>query len=209
MKKWMLFLMAASILLALAGCTEPEEEYSDAKPVIYLYPEEEMAVSVELDYNGKLTSSYPAYNGSWEVIAKPDGTLMDPETHREYYCLFWEGVSEEPYDFSSGFVVSGAGTGAFLEETLKKMGLTDREANEFMIYWLPQMESNPYNLISFQGEAYTDRAGLKITPEPDSILRVFMAWKPLEEPVEIPEQALPSFERDGFTAIEWGGVKLP
>ena len=70
------------------------------------------------------------------------------------------------------------------------------------------MEPNPYNLIAFQSEAYTDSARLTITPEPDSVLRVFMAWKPLEAPVEIPAQDLPAFARSGFAAVEWGGAEL-
>ncbi len=70
------------------------------------------------------------------------------------------------------------------------------------------MEQNPYNLIAFQTDAYTDHARLTIFPEPDSLLRVFMAWKPLEAPVELSEQDLPAFERTGFTAVEWGGAEV-
>ena len=65
-----------------------------------------------------------------------------------------------------------------------------------------------YNLIAFQQEAYTDHAKLSITPEPDSVLRVFMTYIPLEEPVEVPEQKLESFERNGFTVVEWGGTEV-
>ena len=70
------------------------------------------------------------------------------------------------------------------------------------------MEENNYNLITFQGEKYTEHAKLKISPEPDSILRVFMAYKPLDKPVDIPEQELEPFEREGFTVIEWGGAEM-
>ncbi len=70
------------------------------------------------------------------------------------------------------------------------------------------MEQNPYNLISFQTGNYTDHVWLTVTPEPDSILRVFMAWKPLESPVEIPAQDLPAFQRTGFTVVEWGGAEV-
>ncbi len=66
------------------------------------------------------------------------------------------------------------------------MGLSRREANEFIVCWLPRMEQDPYNLISFQADAYADHAVLTVTPEPDSIPRVFMAWKPLESPQEVP-----------------------
>ena len=126
-----------------------------------------------------------------------------------YYCLFWEGVTETEYDFSEGFCVAGADMADFLEQALAELGLTEREANEFLIYWLPQMEGNAYNLMAFQTEAYTDHARLTITPEPDSLLRVFLAWKPVEEPVEVPSQTLEPFQREGFTVVEWGGCKVP
>ena len=87
------------------------------------------------------------------------------------YCLFWEGKSNVPYDLSKGFCVAGDETEAFLEDALRKLGLTDREANEFILYWLPQMEHSAYNLMSFQTDLYTDNAKLTVSPAPDSLLR--------------------------------------
>ncbi len=178
------------------------------KPVIYLYPTAPTRVTVELDFAGQLTATYPAYGSGWTVDAAPDGTLTDPATGREYYCLFWEGIADEPYDLSDGFVVPGDETAAFLEDALTKLGLTDREANEFIIYWLPRMEDNAYNLISFQQEPYTEQAKLTVTPAPDTLIRVFMAWKPLDAPIVIEPQALTAPERDGFTVVEWGGAEM-
>lgn len=204
MKKQLVLLAAVAVLM-LSGC-ESVFGGRDAKPVIYLYPEEETAVTVGLDYSGTLTCTYPAaQDGVWTVTASPDGTLRDEEG-QEYSYLFWEGTCAASYDFSEGFCVSGADTAAFLEEALSSLGLNRREANEFIVYWLPQMEQNPYNLISFQAEAYTDHARLEISPRPDSVLRVFMAWKALDEPVELPAQTLPAFARTGFTVVEWGGA---
>ena len=125
------------------------------KPVIYLYPEQEQEVSVRLDYDGKLTCTYPAYDDGWNVTAAPDGTITD-ESGQEYNYLYWEGDSNQEYDFSEGFCVAGENTAEFLEDALDRLGLTRREANEFIVYWLPRMEQNEYNLISFQSEAYTD-----------------------------------------------------
>ncbi len=48
-------------------------------------------------------------------------------------------------------------------------------------------------------------AKLQIEPAPDSLLRVFMAFKPSEEYVEMAPQQLEGFERNGFTVVEWGG----
>ncbi|MBR3269031.1 MAG: hypothetical protein IKI58_09985 [Oscillospiraceae bacterium] len=70
------------------------------------------------------------------------------------------------------------------------------------------MEHNAYNLITFQSDAYTESAKLNISPAPDSICRIFMAYIPLEESVEIEPQQLSNFERKGFTVVEWGGMEL-
>ena len=174
------------------------------KPVIYLYPEQEQEVSVRLDYDGKLTCAYPAYDDGWNVTAAPDGTLTD-ESGKEYNYLYWEGETDQEYDFSEGFCVAGEDTAKFLENALDRLGLTRREANEFIVYWLPRMEQNEYNLISFQSEVYTDHARLSIQPEPDTVIRVFMAYKPLDHYQEIPEQSLSTPDRSGFTVVEWGG----
>ena len=203
--KRILFPLCLAALLLLSACREAEA--GDAKPVIYLYPEEETEVTVRLDYDGTLTCTYPAYEDGWTVTAAPGGTLTD-ESGQTYSYLYWEGVTRTEYDFSRGFCVPGADTAAFLEDALSRLGLTRREANEFIVYWLPLMEPNPYNLISFQSAAYTDHARLTVTPEPDSLLRVFMAWKPLEAPAEIPPQELSGFKRTGFAVVEWGGAEL-
>ena len=204
--KRILFPLCLAALLLLSACREAEA--GDAKPVIYLYPEEETEVTVRLDYDGTLTCTYPAYEDGWTVTAAPDGTLRD-EAGQTYSYLYWEGVTRTEYDFSQGFCVPGADTAAFLEDALSRLGLTRREANEFIVYWLPRMEPNPYNLIAFQSGAYTSSARLTVDPEPDSLLRVFMAWKPLEAPADVPAQALPAFDRAGFTVVEWGGAELP
>ena len=205
MKKLLTLSLAALLAAALAGCSDFG---LSAKPVIYLYPEEETEVTVSLDFDGTLTSTYPDYGEGWTVTAAPDGTLTDPDTGRTYYCLFWEGVTDAEYDFSTGFCVAGADTAAFLENALARLGLTEREANEFIIYWLPRMEGNPYNLISFQTDAYTDAAELTIAPAPDTLIRVFMAWKGLDQPVEVRPPELPAPARTGFPAVEWGGGEL-
>ena len=125
-----------------------------------------------------------------------------------YNYLSWEGTDSIEYDFSQGFCIPGSDTAAFLEDALAQLGLTRREANEFIVYWLPQMLVNPYNLIAFQSGAYTDHARLTVSPEPDSVLRVFMVWKPLRSLIGISAQSLPAFDRTSFTVVEWGGVEV-
>ncbi|MBQ6475627.1 MAG: hypothetical protein IJJ34_05415 [Clostridia bacterium] len=208
-EKWLIMLVVLIVLLA--GCgrgTRPAGGEEDLKPVIYLYPEEETEVTVKLEYTGTLTVTYPTYRDGWHVLAGPDGTLTDMKDGKEYSYLFWEGTDDTEYDFSQGFCVPGEETAAFLQEHLSRMGLEPREYNEMIVYWLPQMQDNAYNLISFQKEAYTQKAGLAITPEPDSVLRVFMAYKALDEPVTVSPQTIEPFERTGFCVVEWGGAQV-
>lgn len=179
------------------------------KPIIYLYPEEATDVDVTLDYNGELICTYPAYGDGWSVTAYPDGHLVDRASGLEYSYLFWEGLSDVRYDMSRGYVVRGEDTVEFLRSTLSEMGLTPREYNEFIVYWLPKMQNNPYNLIAFQDERYTDTARLTVTPEPDSVLRVFMTYTALEAPIEVdPPEPITPFERKGFVLVEWGGAEI-
>ena len=205
MKRLLAGTLAAALAFGLAGCVSDEE--CAEKPVIYLYPEQKTAVSVSLDYAGTLTANYPTYENGWPVTAEPDGTLYD-KNGNEYSYLFWEGEDKTDYAFSKGFCVAGADTADFLREKLAEIGLTPREYNEFIVYWLPKMQDNPYNLISFQSETYTDAAKLDIDPTPASVLRVFMAWKPLSKPQTIEPQTFTPFARDGFTVVEWGGCEV-
>jgi len=196
-------------------CTETidsqTKDYSNMlfeKPVIYLYPEQEQSVSVKLDYNGELTCTYPQYEDGWNVIAKPDGTLKNLKDSRQYSYLYWEGIANVNWDMSKGFVIAGSDTVQFLQEKLEYMGLTSKEYNEFIVYWLPILQENKYNLITFAGKDYEALAKLTIDPEPDSVLRIMMLYKPLEEVTAVEAQKLEPFTRTGFTVVEWGGTKV-
>ena len=183
---------------------DPEACY---KPVIYLYPQEETEVSVKLLLDGQLTCTYPAYGDGWQVTAAPDGTLTD-KNGQTYNYLYWEGQVHAQWDWDEGFCIKGEDTAAFLEEALEKLGLTRKEANEFIVYWLPLMEQNPYNIISFQTTAYTDAAGLEVSPAPDTVIRVFMTWQASDYSIRLLPQKLETPERTGFTVVEWGGTEV-
>lgn len=180
------------------------------KPVLYLYPEKtaDVDVCLKLADGVHFSCTYPAYRDGWRVTAEPDGMLTDRDTGKTYTCLYWELFGKADYRFDAGFVVKGSDTADFLEKTLTQIGLSARERNEFIVYWLPRMQNNAYNLISFQTEAYTSLAQLEIAPAPDSLLRVFMAYRPLNAPVEVPPQRFEAFVRTGFTAVEWGGAEV-
>ena len=150
----------------------------------------------------RLDGSQPQRDSAMAIIQRKNGKIQ------EYSYLFWEGTGDARYDMNSGFVVKGEDTAGFLQEKLSELGLTPSEYNEFIVYWLPKMQGNPWNLITFQTSVYTEQAKLHIEPEPDSVIRVFMAYRALEKPVEMPEPILSSMPRKGFTVVEWGGTEV-
>ena len=196
----------ADMLTVEASDWEPDPNVA-YKPVIYLYPEEETEVSVKLTLDGELICTYPAYESGWDITAYPDGTLSDAKG-QSYNYLYWEGEISADWDFTEGFCIPGKDTALFLEDALEKMGLTRREANEFIVYWLPLMEQNPYNIISFQTDMYTEAAQLEVAPTPDTMIRVFMTWQASDRHVVLTEQELDRPNRSGFTVVEWGGTEL-
>jgi hypothetical protein len=116
----------------------------------------------------------------------------------------------EPLQAPTGFVVAGKNTATFLEEKLAYLGLNRREANEFIMHWLPRMENNPYNLIHFANTTYTQQAELHISPQPETLIRVMMLTQALPYAQSIPEQDLSPLHktRKGFTVVEWGGTEI-
>lgn len=217
MKKSVLIIICV-IITIVSGCItgiitavnnsvqEPSIIQEATKPVLYLYPEYETNISVKVSCNGHLTTTYPKYNNGWNVTATPNGKIL--YNNNEYNYLYWEGDLNTEYDFSKGFCVKGEDTAEFLEWILQEQGLNRKEANEFIVYWLPRMEHNSYNLISFQTTAYTENAKLEVSPSPDTMIRVFMAWFPINEYVDIQPQEFSALGRTGFTVVEWGGCEV-
>ena len=182
------------------------DEDIDYKPIIYLYPEKEINIDIKLGRSDLLLTTYPKYNNNWNVKALPNGDLIDLNTGRYQYGLYWEGINHFTKIEKDGFVIKGSETIPFLEEKLKLLGLNEREADEFIIYWLPKLEHNIFNYIRFETiQEINNYMPLEINPKPDTIIRILMDYKPLTEEINVIEQKLTTPERKGFTVIEWGG----
>ena len=177
-----------------------------AKPVLYLYPTKKTNITVSFENKNNLTTTYPKYKDKWEVTAYPNGDLYDKDG-KYYYGLYWEEKKNHNIDFSEGFYVTKENAINFLEEKLAQIGLNNKERNEFIMYWLPILEKNEKNLVYFElTEERDQNSKLNITPKPDSLLRVAIHVKKVNKESKIKEQKIQSFKRNGFVAIEWGGV---
>lgn len=182
------------------------------KPIIYLYPENEIQINVKLGYPELATCVYPEYDlkSGWNVLAKPNGDLIDFNTNRNLYALYYESKNKKEYNVTDeGFVVKREDTVKFLEEKLAILGLNDREAEEFIIYWLPKLQENEYNYIRFASmDEINENMPLEFSQQPDRLIRILMTYKGLNAPTQVKEQNLEKIERKGFTAVEWGGSEI-
>ncbi|MBQ6497934.1 MAG: hypothetical protein IJI58_04395 [Bacilli bacterium] len=178
------------------------------KPIVYIYPEEDMDVEVTVSNPEKLTVTYPKYEDGWKVKALIDGTLID--NNKKYYALYWEGIDNKNTGIKQdGFVIKGEDSASFLEEKLEILGLNYKEKNEFIMYWLPRLESNRYNYIRFMTKEEIDQnMKLNINPEPDTLIRIMMEYKGLDKKIKVKEQSLTRVERKGYTVVEWGGTEI-
>jgi hypothetical protein len=188
------------------------------KPIIYIYPKEETELSVTLGYPEKISCSYPNYfeHDGWNVKAFPNGDLIDLNSGRKLYSLYWEGKFNK-IDSSTnvGFCVKGEDSAKFLEEKLDLLGLNYKEAEEFIVYWLPKLEANKYNYIRFvTTDEFNEYMPLNISDKygnevvPDTLIRILMVYKPLSYQIDVEEQIINSQQRQGFTVVEWGGTKI-
>lgn len=178
------------------------------KPVVYLYPEAEMSVNVRVVPNGGMSLAEPAYPESgWEVAARPDGTLREQATGKEYGYLIWEGKGLHYRAPQEGFIVEQEGVNSFFDSKLAYMGLNEKERRDFKAYWLPRFTVYPYYFITFVPQEELDEiAPLTVTPQPDTVIRIFMDYRGLTVPQSMREPVLEQGQRKGFTVVEWGGA---
>ncbi|GEM_PF-1970152 len=183
--------------------------YPMCKPAIYLYPEEKTEVSVRLAPKGPLTFTLPSYpSQGWDVTANPDGKI---EYNGAFYpYLYYEADIPNSLLISNnneGFVESYENLENFLNIILPKMGLNDKERNEFTKYWLNVLPKSNYYLIKIVPKNVLDNISpLMIEPNPDNIIRVILYFEALDNKIEINPPIINTVERKGFSVVEWGGL---
>ncbi len=88
--------------------------------------------------------------------------------------------------------------------------MTTKEQADFITYWGPQLAKNKLNQVHFKfNDDCTEFATFEITPEPKTVYRIYILWKPIEKSILLEEQFIEPVIRDGFTVMEWGGLIVP
>jgi outer membrane murein-binding lipoprotein Lpp len=176
------------------------------KPVIYLYPETTMKVSVNVEPVSGISVSVPEIGKGWDVIATPTGKIINSSDSKVYPYLFWEGFASNFVRPTEGFVVEKGNVNGFFDEKLAVLGLNENEIADFKEFWLPKLATDSYYFITFVPQNEFDKyAPLTVNPAPDTIIRVFFDYQGLSEKKAVTEQILEKRERKGFSVIEWGG----
>lgn len=180
------------------------EPYQVDAPNIYLYPETEMDVSVELSFpsGGNVIESEPPYGEGWHVYVSPAGII---DGVHEY--LFYEATLNSPVGFDAAWLLDGSDLEREFRVLLGRLGFVGREIDDFVGYWVPILDDSPWYAVYPQDA--NSMITLDIFPVPDNILRALFFIRPLDKPLSIAEPPYPeSFVRDGFTVAEWGVIVL-
>ncbi|MCP4704328.1 MAG: hypothetical protein GY865_06940 [candidate division Zixibacteria bacterium] len=176
----------------------------DRAPYIYLYPETQTDISVELGLvpGGEIVESEPPYNNGWNVNVTPDGTIDN-----NYEFLYYESLQPVPLDYRFGWVLDGTDLENELRNLLSNIGFIENEIDDFIEFWIHILgDADFYAVYPQDVESFVT---LNITPQPDNILRTLLLIRPLSNKINIPSPPeSDEFIRDGFTVAEWGVIWL-
>jgi hypothetical protein len=146
---------------------------------------------------GAVVDSIPPYGSGWHVEVDPDGTIDDA-----YGYLYYEANVPPVLDTSAGWLLDGADLEGELRALLAEVGFAGAEIDDFVDYWVPELEGAPFYAVYPQDPE--PMVGLDITPAPDSVLRFLALVRPVPYPMSLTAPVIEPFERVGFTAVEWG-----
>jgi len=207
------------------------------KPVIYLYPNKPTNVSVKFNVPIQFTTDIPTYGDFWNVNAYPDGTLVNLKANltdcdkiddkqkgseyakqacfnNKYPYLYWSGnIDSNPYpEIKDGWIVKKSDLSSFLKNKLTEIGLNKNERKDFLDYWVPELlakNGNYYRISFLQTNELNLLFPMTVNPAPTTVFRVFLDYDALtNKPDKSPNpETLDKLIRNGFTLVEWGGIK--
>lgn len=196
------------------------------KPVIYAYSASPIQFNITINPTGKFSFTYPQINthNTWAGMQIDANGKLTDNKGKHFPYLFWESINE-PYAFTfkkeqskwAGSLVEQKDIVAFLERKLTELGLTSIEQTDFITFWGPRMTHYSSCFVQFLvDEEYDQIASMKCTPAPQNCRRVYLLFTGMDNASaqaqmikqNAVEQHFTSFDRSGFTLLEWGGSEL-
>jgi hypothetical protein len=214
------------------------------KPAILLYPINDVNISISIKLDSAIwifSQLYPAPISSdntatsfavWNVRATKEEIIV--YNKQEYAYLFWDAITIEKHNFkinlNNAFCTESIQIPNMLNKMLISYGLTVKERQDLITYWLNDLTSADYAIcqiigsfekpkeidkIKYLGDQYYNKAAiLNFDSEikdncPDVVLRIILLFSPSYRFVNYnytgPEIQIP-LKREGFWAVEWGGI---
>jgi hypothetical protein len=178
------------------------------KPAIYLYPERKTEMNVSVFPQGEMLLTIPPYpKNGWNVVAEPNGDIHYQNNRFDY--LYYEAsipdqLIQKP---DTGYVIPYDERSLFLTDLVTKLGLNEKETQQFVEYWVPILPKSPYYFIGVVPESTLHEISpVLITTKPDNLIRVTLYFQALDKKVTVTPPLILPVSRDGFTAVEWGGI---
>lgn len=178
------------------------------KPAIYLYPERKTEVNVTVVPQGEMLLTIPPYpKEGWDAVAHPNGDIYVGSNRFDY--LYYEAaipdqLIQKPKE---GYVMNYDERSLFLTDLVTRLGLNEKETKQFVEYWVPILPKANYYFVGIVPESKLHEISpVFITPKPKHLIRVTLYFQPLDEKVPVTPPLILPVSRDGFTAVEWGGI---
>lgn len=178
------------------------------KPAIYLYPEKKTEINVSVYPQGTMLLTIPPYpKTGWDVVAEPNGDIYHQNKRFDY--LYYEAsipdqLIQKP---DKGYIIAYEEREAFLKDLVTKLGLNEKETRQFVQYWVPILPKSSYYFVGIIPVSNLHEISpLLITPKPKNLIRVTLYFQALDAKEYVAPPLILPVQRDGFTAVEWGGI---
>ncbi|MFC1887203.1 hypothetical protein ACFLYK_00165 [Candidatus Cloacimonadota bacterium] len=177
------------------------------KPNIYLYPETEISLDVNITFpqKGRVSTSIPEFPAEWKDLKiTPDGRIYD-----KYDYLYYETEQQPLFTPGKGWIIARKELESFFRYNMKQTGFIDREIEDFITYWIPRFTDSEYYAIYPQYNKQIDPLiKLEFSQQPDSILRlIYLVQECESKDLELEAPVIPVFSSEGFVVREWGVVR--
>ena len=106
-----------------------------------------------------------------------------------------------------GYVIEYEKRSVFLTDLPPKLGLNEKETRQFVEYWVPILPKANYYFVGVIPQAHLNEiAPVIISPKPKNLIRVNLYFQALDKPEKVEPPLILPVNREGYTAVEWGGI---
>ena len=200
------------------------------KPVILLYDNEKKEneeVSIKLTLNDAmdLSITYPnpthsndndknkkeyEWKGTYSSNGNEDACQITIN-EKKYDYIFWEGPCIKEDQFNGEII--GIQSDKFEEELdllLEKLGLNERERNDFIVYWLTKLSGRKGHKITICNEKYDNEIAKLTVSNYSQMLRVMLKFEEISSEEVHQLKGIDSVEKKerptGKYVVEWGAI---